>query len=314
MQPTFPHIRFWGTRGSRPQADEKYGQFGKETTCVEVELPQQILVFDAGTGFYDFSDNYLKRSPEQKKPIAVFIGHMHFDHLLGAEQAGIMFNGAIKKTFFGSYLQWNELGEAVKAGSFEDAYKILFSDPFSPDMAEKHLGQGKVILKDLTDRIRQTMKLPDGYSVQFLPLHHGTKMAIGAKLQHGKDSYCILTDLSLQDTPEDGLGQIERFCRHASIVIADGMFTRNDFTKMPFLKGFGHSAAEDVIDLCAVAGVQRALISHHPMASDTDLATRESFLQNYAAQQGYRVNVALARTGNYDIPPQLKKEPGLVPV
>jgi len=313
MQPTVPQIHFWGTRGSRPQADEKFNQFGKQTTCVEIELPQQILVFDAGTGFYDFSDNYLKRLPEGQKPIAVFIGHMHFDHLLGAEQAGIMFNGAIKKTVFGSYLQWNEAGQAVKAGSFEDAYKTLFSDPFSPDLAEKHLGQGKVVLQDLTDHIHQTMKLPDGYSVQFLPLHHGTKMAIGAKVQHGRDSYCIITDLSLQDTPDAELRNIAKFCRHANLVIADGMFTRDDFTKMPFLKTFGHSAAEDLIDLFAEAGVQRLLISHHPMASDTDLAAREKYLQSYAVQQSYHVNVALARMGNYDMPLQPVQKLGLVP-
>jgi len=314
MQPTFPHIRFWGTRGSRPQADEKFSQFGKQTTCVEIELPQQILVFDAGTGFYDFSDNYMARSPEGQKPLAVFIGHMHFDHIIGAEQAAVMFNGAIKKTVFGHHLQWDSSGRAAKTGDFATDYERLFSEPYSPDLAKKHVEMGKVALHDLGDHIDQTMKLPDGYTVQFLPLHHGQGLALGVRLQHGNERYCILTDLSLHNYPETERGQVADFCQGANLVIADGMYVRDDFTKMPFLKFFGHSAAEDLIDLCAAAGVQRLLISHHPMASDTDLVTRESFLQNYAAQKGYRVDVALARTGNYDIPPQLKKERGLVPV
>ena len=64
-------VIFLGTNG---WYDTKTGN----TTCLLVETADEYVIFDAGNGIYKI-DKYIK----SRKPIYLFISHMHLDHIVG---------------------------------------------------------------------------------------------------------------------------------------------------------------------------------------------------------------------------------------
>lgn len=64
-------IVFLGTNG---WYDTKTGN----TPCVFVESQDRYVIFDAGFGFYKAKDRVT-----EKKPVTLFISHLHLDHLVG---------------------------------------------------------------------------------------------------------------------------------------------------------------------------------------------------------------------------------------
>ena len=64
-------VTFLGTNG---WYDTKTGN----TTCLLVETAREYIIFDAGNGIHKI-DRYIKT----KKPIYLFISHLHLDHVVG---------------------------------------------------------------------------------------------------------------------------------------------------------------------------------------------------------------------------------------
>ncbi len=70
---------------------EIFLKFGGNTSCVEVQAGNHIIILDAGTGIVGIGDdlmqNYIASAAEKKKrkPIysTVLISHIHQDHLMG---------------------------------------------------------------------------------------------------------------------------------------------------------------------------------------------------------------------------------------
>ena len=46
-------LRFWGTRGSIATPGAETARYGGNTTCVEMLVGDERLIFDAGTGIRD---------------------------------------------------------------------------------------------------------------------------------------------------------------------------------------------------------------------------------------------------------------------
>ena len=81
-------VKFRGVRGSFPVADRNFLKFGGNTSCVEVQAGNHIIILDAGTGIVGIGDdlmqNYIASAvrEEERKPIysTVLISHIHQDH------------------------------------------------------------------------------------------------------------------------------------------------------------------------------------------------------------------------------------------
>jgi phosphoribosyl 1,2-cyclic phosphodiesterase len=141
----------------------------------------------------------------------------------------------------------------------------------------------------------------NGYQLSFCPLPHGKIVSMGVKIQHGESSWCVLTDLSLrtddnQKTPH--FKRIAEFCRGAELLIADATYDHQDFEAKPFLLGYGHSAAEDVMAMAAASGVKALVLAHHdPMLCDEALTNRASRITQFAKDQGFGFQPRLAQPG-----------------
>ncbi len=74
-------INIWGVRGSFPSFGPSTRKYGGNTSCVSLETDTDIIVFDAGSGLRQLGDKLIKEG--NKKPMRIFVGHFHVDHLLG---------------------------------------------------------------------------------------------------------------------------------------------------------------------------------------------------------------------------------------
>jgi phosphoribosyl 1,2-cyclic phosphodiesterase len=77
-------LKFYGTRGSAPVCDAGFQEFGGNTTCVRIAVPdtQTIAIMDAGTGIRNLGKDLLAMGHRQEQTVIAF-SHFHWDHIQG---------------------------------------------------------------------------------------------------------------------------------------------------------------------------------------------------------------------------------------
>lgn len=73
-------VRFWGVRGSIPSPGPQTVRYGGNTSCVEMLIGGQRLIFDGGTGIRQLGLSLMDQMPLEA---AIFFSHSHWDHIQG---------------------------------------------------------------------------------------------------------------------------------------------------------------------------------------------------------------------------------------
>lgn len=58
-------VKFLGTRGSYPVFGDKYKKFGGSTTCVAIEIENEIIILDGGTGIIEYGKKLVSDSSKK---------------------------------------------------------------------------------------------------------------------------------------------------------------------------------------------------------------------------------------------------------
>ena len=53
-------IKFWGVRGSIPTPGDRFVKFGGDTSCVELNVNDQVIIFDMGSGLMNLGNKLPK--------------------------------------------------------------------------------------------------------------------------------------------------------------------------------------------------------------------------------------------------------------
>lgn len=73
-------VQFWGVRDQIPTPGATTVRYGGNTSCVEVRIGSQRLVFDGGTGLRSLGNNLLSQMPVTAH---LFFTHCHWDRIQG---------------------------------------------------------------------------------------------------------------------------------------------------------------------------------------------------------------------------------------
>jgi phosphoribosyl 1,2-cyclic phosphodiesterase len=73
-------VAFHGVRGSRPVSDKAFQSYGGATSCISVRHGDEIVVLDLGTAAPSLGRQIGETAPG---PLAVLVGHAHYDHVAG---------------------------------------------------------------------------------------------------------------------------------------------------------------------------------------------------------------------------------------
>ncbi|MBN1609724.1 MAG: MBL fold metallo-hydrolase, partial [Polyangiaceae bacterium] len=73
-------LEFWGVRGSIACPSPQHVAYGGNTACVEVDVGEEVIVLDAGTGIRTLGRKLLA---EDRRRARLLLTHTHWDHING---------------------------------------------------------------------------------------------------------------------------------------------------------------------------------------------------------------------------------------
>lgn len=258
-------LHVMGCRGSWPVSGAEYQEFGGATSCYILKRGGHAVILDCGSGLYRAKE--LLRDCDQ---IDVLLTHLHYDHLIGLLNWSVF---PVQPRFYAQFGSWFG-GETLTR---------FISPPFWPytQQAELHeaASPGQVEL--------------EGGRVLFHPSNHPDGASI-LRVETEDGAVCAAFDYE-HSAPFPG-----HMARDCSILLYDGMYTREEYRQRP---GWGHSTWQKG---CAVAQENRAarlIITHHsPERADEALRALER--EAAAAMPGIR----FAREGDVlDLTPEEEK-------
>ena len=254
-----------GARGSIPVSGSEYIKYGGATSCYMLEVGNQVVFLDAGTGIIDAPNL------DDKEGIYVVMSHPHLDHIIGLP----FFPELSKKDRTITLYGRNMNGKSIEA-QIEKAY----SPPYWPLTIAEY--PSNFVYEDLELPLSilngKDVILIEGMEVR----HPGGCLALSVTYESKKVVY--ITDCEIGDNLSDRLVE---FTRKADVLLCDAQYTSAEYANR---KGFGHSTPQMAKELYEASGAKRLLLIHH------DPKHRDSDLEKMEKETG-DANIAFARNG-----------------
>lgn len=249
--------------------------YGGNTTCIEVQTPDALLILDCGSGFRELGDSLATRWESKpagpERTAHVLVSHPHIDHIYGTPYFLPYYDPNNHFTIYGSPDTLHNLG-------------VLFNP------------QSEMSRRYFPPTFEQMMALEE-----FRPIPPGSAFAIGStqirtyalthpggclayRLENAGRVFVFATDHEQIQSPDTGLAEL---ARGADILYTEGQYTRGEYEghdkigRSPALprRGWGHSTIEACVSTAVAAGVRELHLGHRdPARSDEDIARLQVFL------------------------------------
>lgn len=263
------NVSFLGVRGTTPCASSDFVKYGGHTSCVMVEVANQIFFLDAGSGIINGNKMAL-----QHTNVHLLFSHVHLDHVIGFP----FFMPVWRK----------EITTNVYAGSLKNyggIYNFLdktFCEPLFP-VAFKNF-PGNIMCYDFDPG--SDLKFSSDIQVQTAFLNHPNG-AVGYRLNYQDKSMCYITDT---EHMEDGPNQnILDLIQNTDLFIYDSTYNDTNYSNY---KGWGHSTWQEAVKLGNQANVKKIIIFHHdPYNNDEKMSNIEAEISKQA------INVIVSKQG-----------------
>ena len=300
-------VRFWGTRGSIPTAQncnqirEKLkfalekaianglnsiaeipnfldslpfhvrSTYGGESCCVQLDTGEpEYYLFDLGSGARKFAVNRTKaHGPQSPQTYHVFLSHVHHDHIMGFPFFVPAFIPGNKIRIFGCH---DILEQALRKQQETPSFPVPF-DFLSADIEFIKLET------DVEFTIGSLTVTP------FKQLHHGD--SYGYRVVINSKIFVYSTDSEHKINDLHAAGHFVNAFRDADLVVFDAMYSLKE--SISIRADWGHSSNVMGVDLCRMAGVKRYCMYHHePINSDArlDKILKETRAYEILARQG----------------------------
>ena len=270
-------LRCWGTRGSIPSPGPLTARYGGNTTCFEVRLGTQRLIFDAGSGIRQLGLDLLQNGGEYHH---IFLTHFHWDHIQGFPFFPPLYRPDIDLRIVGPK-QNNIDVRSLFAGQMGPIY---FPVPFS-----------MVAAKMFFDHLNEGTWEVGGIRLTTIRVKHPSYV-IGYRIEAAGKVICFIPDNEVEgegyDVQDGWREKLLDFIRGADLLIHDSMYTDEEY---PSRIGWGHSTFGQSLKLAEEGNVKRLLFFHHdPERSDDELDRVVERVREDAARRGSTVAVDAA--------------------
>lgn len=263
--------------------------YGGNTTCIEVQTPDALMILDCGSGFRELGSSLAERW--QSKPAGpqrtahVLVSHPHIDHIYGTPYFPPYFDPNNHFTIYGSPDTLHNLGVLFNPQS--EMSRRYFPPTFDQ---MKALEEFRPIPPGSTFEIGSTQ-------IRTYALRHPGG-CLAYRLENAGRVFVFATDHEQIETPDRGLAEL---ARGADVLYTEGQYTRAEYEgrdkvglspAMP-RQGWGHSTIEACVCTAVAAGVRELHVGHRdPARSDEDLARLEDFLRQCLREELNRVGRA----------------------
>lgn len=240
-------ITFWGVRGSCPSFEYRMQEFGGNTSCVQIQIGDKLLIFDGGTGINSLGKSLVEEGKELKGDI--FITHTHWDHIQGLP---------FFLPFFQKDAQFNIHGQKKKNLSFSNIIKDIMKFPYSPISWDDM--KGNLTFKEV--KTNEKIDMGDDIYINTVSTDHPGG-CLAYKVEYKGKSCSYITDLEHTEKVDM---QIKEFIQDTDVLIYDSNFTNEEYYGENGLlskKGWGHSTWEKGLDTALKANVGKLVLFHH---------------------------------------------------
>lgn len=280
------HIKFWGVRGSIPCPGANTVRYGGNTSCIEMKVGSQRLIFDGGTGIRILGESLLSQLPVEGH---IFFTHSHWDHIQGFP---FFVPAFIKGNLFKIYAIPAPNGATMQQRLHDQMLHPNFPVPLQIMQAQLHF-------YDL--EIGESLQLGD-VTVETARLNHPGE-AIGYRINWRGLTAAYITDT--EHFPNRLDENVLRLSRNADVVIIDATYTDEEYYNKKSSKiGWGHSTWQEAVKIAKAANVKQLVLFHHDPSHD------DNFLDNIGEKASLAFpHTILAREGlSLELIPELKEQ------
>ena len=278
-------VKFWGARGTLASNSHETTKYGGNTACVEVQVGDDTLIFDAGSGLRGLGDKMMRDAVKARKTgqkvrrTHLFFTHCHYDHISGLPFFAPLFDPKAQIDIWSGHLPGPDKTFRMISEYMRPPYFPVGPEVFS----------AKIRYRDFEPH--DVLRPVPGAKVSTLPLNHHDE-CVGYRVDFNGRSVCYITDTTHILNEHDM--RIVDFIKDTDLMIYDGTYTDAEF---PTFWNFGHSTWEEGQRLAKMAGAKRYCIFHHrPSRKDADMdkieaQCRKGFRRSWAAREGQKITL-----------------------
>ena len=275
-------VTVWGCRGSVPTPGPDTVTYGGNTSCVEVALPEDVvLVLDAGTGIRALGFDLARRGSRR---IHVCLTHLHLDHIEGLRFFAPLWDERTTVDIWGPPSHLLSLRERIAR---------YFSPPLFP--TELRDVPASLTFHDVP---RTTWTIGSAALTAAFVLHPGP--TLGYRIEVDGASFAYLPDhepalAGPVDAKATEWISGTALAADADVVFHDAQYFEDEY---PHHVGWGHSSVSDAVAFAHAAQARRLLLFHHePRHSDHALERLEDRARDLAETNGFIAPPTLSREG-----------------
>lgn len=246
-------LKFWGVRGSTPCANKENMEFGGNTTCLQINIPEsdELLIMDSGTGIRNLG-NHLVQTKDSIRG-RIFITHPHWDHIQGFP---------FFKPIYSHQNHFDIHMPAQANGGCKEILSGHLTKTFFPVTLEMIDANIEYITQ------REEAQQYEHYQIEYMLANHPINTAI-YKITIGGKTIIFCPDNELTPIAEKTNAyfytKFKEFIYEADLLIHDGQFNRETYRDRV---GWGHSAWEEAVEFAIRSKVKKIIITHHDPDSD----------------------------------------------
>ena len=255
---------------------EHRSTFGGNTTCVEVQTPDELFILDCGSGFRELGLSLEKRWHDQgeaaERRAHILLTHGHIDHTFGTPFFDPYYNPQNSFTLYGPQTALESLTVLLDPSS---AFSKIY---FPPTFTEL---RGLQAMRKVEPGADITV---GGTRIRTWRLNHPNG-SMAYRLDNSGHSFVFATDHEQLETPDEGLAE---FARGADILYTEGQYTLAEYEGRVGIvgdpprsrKGWGHTPIESCIATAIAASVKELHIGHiDPRRNDVGVVEFELAFQ-----------------------------------
>jgi phosphoribosyl 1,2-cyclic phosphodiesterase len=272
-------VQFWGVRGSIACPGAETVRYGGNTSCVEMRVGGERLIFDGGTGLRVLGQSLLREMPIQAN---MFFTHSHWDHIQGFP---FFVPAFIKGNRFNIYGAEAPNGSTIEQRLNDQMLHPNFPVPLQIMGAEMNFK---------TLKIGEDVQIGDVVVNNALLNHPGE--AVGYRVNWDNHAVSYITDT--EHVPDRLDENVMDLCRDADVMIYDATYTDEEYySKKSSKVGWGHSTWQEAVKVAKAANVKRLVIFHHDPLHNDDFMdqikddTAQQFPNSLVAWEGLTLDL-----------------------
>ena len=256
-------IKFYGTRGSIPVCSREFQDFGGNTSCLTISIPDKevLSIIDAGTGIRNLGKELMANKENLPKEITLGFSHFHWDHIQGFP------------FFTPAYIPDVNINILVMGGRWEnDRLKQIMIDQMGGEFFPIEINEMGAHFNFLTLGSK-VVQHSSGISVRAKE-HAHPGGAHSFRIERNGKVFVMVTDIEHGETLDEDIVEL---AKDADLLIHEAQYTTEELKTR---KGWGHSSYEQAIEVAKRSGAKQLVMTHHdPEHDDLFLAEMEKKCQ-----------------------------------